>query len=214
MNKRFPFAGFTGAFSIKRVYIMRRRCVLLLNGREVRLRPGLLEFVLQRFAGLQKILNDSGLLNKMAVLLAVAIFTLGWRSPQTAGATWLDSIALFAMKLISDSGGDTGVVNSRNNYLDFAFMALQTGICGSNFLSCIFSPGLSGAKLILVLFLLTRSSTICHDQRCLKLDGMVAETEEGSVKRRISFCSIAPRVSKPECDNSAQKRRAGAAIKQ
>lgn len=109
MNKRFPFAGFAGAFGIKRVYIMRQRCVLLLDGRAVRLPLGLLEFVLQRFAGLQKILNDSRLLNKMAVLLAVAIFTLGWRSPQTAGATWLDSITLFAMKLISDYGGDTGL---------------------------------------------------------------------------------------------------------
>lgn len=80
-----------------------------------------------------------------------------------------------------------------SNYLDFAFMALQTGICGSSFLSCIIFPGgFSGAELILVvLFLLTRSSTICHDQRCLKLEGMVAETEEGSVKRPMSFCSIA-----------------------
>lgn len=191
MNQRFPFAGFTRTFRVERVYIMKRRCVLLLNGREVRLPPGLLEFVLQRFAGLQKILNDSRLLNKMAVLLAAAIFTLGWRSPQTAGATWLDSIALFAMKLISDSGGDTGVTHSMNNYLDFAFMALQAGICGSNFLSCIFPPGFSGAGLILVLFLPTRSSTICHDQRGLKLDGTVAEIEEGIVKRRMSFCSIA-----------------------
>lgn len=101
MNQRSPLTEFTGTSSIKRVYIMREWCfVLLLNGRELGLPPGLLEFLLQGFAGLQQILNDSRLLNKMAVLLAVAIFTLGRRSPQTAGATWLYSIALFAMKLL------------------------------------------------------------------------------------------------------------------
>jgi len=143
--------------------------------------PCLLEFLLQRFAGLQKILNNGRLLNKMAVLLAGAIFTLGRCSPQTAGATWLYSIALFAMKLMSKMQRSSILVGIV--YLDFAFMALQTGICGSNFLSCIFPGGFSVAELMLVLFLPTRSSTICHDQHCLKLERMVAETDEGSVKR-------------------------------
>lgn len=62
--------------------------------------------LLQRFVGLQEILDYGRLLDIRPVLFAVAIFALGWRSSKTAGAARLHSVTLCTTVLISESEAD------------------------------------------------------------------------------------------------------------